>query len=101
MTARGRLILSSRVLLLLAVLSLAGWFALGRQARSPDDRAALVLEAGPDLTAPTSDALVFEGPVELVGPDGSVLSSQTGARMEPASGSFALFGPSKLSAPGE
>lgn len=104
MTVRGRVILVFRLLLLLAVILLAAWFALGWTAQDEEDTAAaLFLKTDPvpqtetEPSAPPADMLVFDGAVELVGPDGSVLRSQTGARLEPGSGSFEMLGASELS----
>lgn len=105
MTVRGRVILVFRLLLLLAVILLAAWFALGWTAQDQEDTAAaaLFLKTDPvpqtetEPSAPPADMLVFDGAVELVGPDGSVLRSQTGARLEPGSGSFEMLGASELS----
>ena len=96
MTARGRFIVLFRLLFLITAIGCVVWFVLARQPKEQASSASLVTETDADLSNAQTD-LVFDGPVELIGPDGSVLSSKTGARLEPESGSFEVLGASRLS----
>ena len=97
MTRRGWIITTLRAGLLVFGVMALGALALDRF-QQPSQGATGPSTLGPDSkSAPTTDWITLEGPVEIVGPDGSVLSSQTGAEFDPDTGNLDLRGQSSLS----
>jgi len=94
MTARGWSVAVLRVLLGLAVAALGLGFVLFRQ--SPSDDRALGVVGETDVVANPSEMIELVGPIEILGPSGDVLSSETGALMNPATGDIQTLGASRL-----
>lgn len=97
MTRRGWIITTLRAGLLVVGVMALGALALDRF-QQPSQRATGPGTLGPDSkSVPKTDWITLEGPVEIVGPDGSALSSQTGAEFDPDTGNLDLRGQSSLS----
>jgi len=106
MTRRGRLVGLARLILILLC---CGIGVAAFLTRSPEIRgnAIPVLSVGGTTPATSADVVVaadasdrtirLQGPVEITGPDGAILSGQGAAILDIDGGSVALEGPARLS----
>lgn len=108
MTARGSIVGVARGTALAVIVLVIGYLAydsLRRSDAAPDTLRPQVFtqkqQVQPAASSPAAagdiDGLVFSGAVTIVGPDGSILSSETGAVFDPATGNLELIDTSKLS----
>ena len=104
MTARGVMISVSRLGALAALVLALGYLGFDHLTRpQPLDDSPRVfaaetpLDRVPEAARDGAAALGLHGPVAIEGPDGSRLSSETGAVLDPLTGNIDLLGTSKLS----
>ena len=96
MTTRGWVISVFRFsLLCFGVLAIA--FLVFARGPSTSEQSGPRLLGERSSAAPDAGTVVMEGAVEIQGPDGSKLSSQTGAELDLKTGDLTLSGPSTLS----
>ena len=96
MTTRGWVILVFRLGLLGVGLLAIAFLVFARGPSTPEQSGSKLLGEKPSA-APEAGTVVMQGAIEIQGPDGSRLSSQTGAELDLETGDLTLSGPSTLS----
>ena len=99
-TVRGVIVRTARwaALAVVALVLVLAFLTLNRMNQSATEQGPGLFSASQaDQPADPAGGLALEGPVVILGPDGSTLSSETGAVLNPKTGDLDLLGPSALS----